>query len=128
MLKNIDIFSGYSVRDRGESLKFYKEVLGLSVAETDEGLNIQLKNGGKLFLYQKPDHSPASFTVLNLVVEDIDQAVDELRADGIDLENYDVGEMKADENGIYRGSAAGRGPDIAWFKDPSGNILSVIQN
>jgi catechol 2,3-dioxygenase-like lactoylglutathione lyase family enzyme len=127
MFKDTPAFSGYSVDNLDEALRFYRDTLELAVTQTNEGLDITLGGGTKLFLYAKPDHVPATFTVMNFVVDDIDQTVDELKSKGITLENYDMGEMHADEKGIYRGAAAGRGPDIAWFKDPAGNILSVIQ-
>ncbi|MDB5244191.1 MAG: glyoxalase [Parcubacteria group bacterium] len=126
MFKNTEAFSSYSVDSIEEALRFYKDKLGLVVATTKEGLEITL-DGRRLFLYQKPNHTPASFTVLNFVVNDIDAAVKELETVGVTLEKYDMNEMRADEKGIYRGSSTGNGPDIAWFTDPAGNILSVIQ-
>jgi hypothetical protein len=86
-----------------------------------------LPGGSTVFAYSKPDHQPATFTILNLVVDDIDAAVDELTRRGVRFEHYDTG-PKTDEKGILRGRAQNRGPDIAWFKDPAGNFLSVIQN
>ena len=79
-----------------------------------------------MFIYPKPNHEPATFTVLNFPVNDINQAVDQLKKLGVSLERYD-GEMKTDEKGIFRGAARGEGPNIAWFKDPAGNILSVLE-
>jgi predicted enzyme related to lactoylglutathione lyase len=128
MLQHISAFSGFSINDLDEAKTFYEDTLGLDVEQTPQGLRIKLETGGEVFLYPKADHIPATFTVLNFVVEDINAAVDSLSEKGVTLENYDIGRMKADEKGIYRGKAAGHGPDIAWFKDPSGNILSVIQN
>jgi len=118
-------FSGYSIDDIEKAKEFYGSTLGVSLKESKEGLELQLP-GAAVFIYGKPNHVPATFTVLNFEVEDIDAAVDELKAAGVTLENYDSGPMKADEKGIYRGKAAGYGPDIAWFKDPAGNILSVV--
>ncbi len=126
MFKNTPAFSGYSVDNIEAAKKFYAETLGLSVTQTEQGLDMDVV-GTKVFLYPKPNHVPATFTVLNFVVEDIDTAADELREKGIALENYDSGPMVADEKGIYRGKAAGHGPDIAWFKDPAGNILSILE-
>ena len=126
MFKNTPAFSGFSIDDVDAALKFYGDTLGLSVSKNEQGLDITLGNGGKVFLYPKPNHVPATFTVLNFV-DDIDETVEELMQKGIMLENYDRGEMKADEKGIYRSQSSGMGPDIAWFKDPAGNILSVIQ-
>ena len=83
----------------------------------------------KVFIYEKPDHVPATFTVLNFVVADIDAAVDQLSGKGITFEHYDLGNGAVqDEKGILRGLAASMGPDIAWFKDPAGNILSILQD
>ena len=127
MFTNTPTFSSYSVSNLEEALSFYKDKLGLKVTTTKEGLDIKLGDGANLFLYPKQDHVPATFTVLNFVVTDIDQTIDQLKEGGIVLENYDMGEMKADEKGIYRGASAEMGPDIAWFKDPAGNILSVIK-
>ena len=119
-------FSSFSVTNREEAQTFYQDVLGLTVEGRPEGLNVQLFGGGRVFLYQKDDHMPASFTVLNFVVEDIDTTVAELAAKGVSFEHYDTDMLKTDEKGIARGRAAGHGPDIAWFKDPAGNVLSVI--
>jgi catechol 2,3-dioxygenase-like lactoylglutathione lyase family enzyme len=127
MFKDTPAFSGYSVNDIEKAKEFYGTTLGLNLKESKEGIELQISGGNSVFLYSKPSHEPATFTVLNFAVENIDDAVEELKAAGISLENYDVGEMKADDKGIYRGLAAGYGPDIAWFKDPAGNILSVLQ-
>jgi catechol 2,3-dioxygenase-like lactoylglutathione lyase family enzyme len=126
MLTYITTFSGYSVDDLQKAKEFYTDVLKLKVTQTEEGLDIDLV-GTKVFLYPKSDHVPATFTVLNFVVESIDSAAEELKENAVQLENYDSGPMVADEKGIYRGKAAGHGPDIAWFKDPAGNILSIIE-
>ncbi|CAN5739597.1 VOC family protein [soil metagenome] len=126
-MNELSAFSGYSVLNLDESKTFYSEALGQVVAKEKEGLRITLKTGGEVFLYEKPDHVPATFTVLNFVASNISETVASLREKGVVFENYDMGPMKADDEGIYRGLAAGHGPDIAWFKDPSGNILSVIQ-
>ncbi len=127
MFKNNSVFSSYSVNDLDTSLNFYTAVLGLSVSKTKEGLNIKWSNGHSVFLYQKDDHTPATFTVLNFIVDDINESTDILKSKGILLERYDNTVMTADEKGIYRGKASGNGPDIAWFKDPASNILSIIQ-
>jgi predicted enzyme related to lactoylglutathione lyase len=124
MFKNTPAFSGYSVDDIQKAENFYREMLDLDVEETKQGLNLKLK-GASVFLYPKNNHTPATFTVLNFAVEDIDAAVDELTAKGIAFERYEG--MHQDEKGIARGKAAGMGPDIAWFKDPAGNILSVLE-
>jgi len=126
MFKNTEAFSSFSVDDIGKANKFYGEKLGLKVSEEKEGLELQLGGGGSVFIYPKSDHEAATFTVLNFPVEDIDKAVDELARLGISFESFD-GEMKTDEKGVFRGAADGNGPDIAWFKDPAGNFLSVLE-
>jgi predicted enzyme related to lactoylglutathione lyase len=127
MFKNTKAFSSFSANDLGKAKEFYGQTLGLEVSETKEGLELQIAGGGEVFIYPKPNHSAASFTVLNFLVDDIDKAVDDLVARGIQFESYE-GEMKTDEKGVFRGGARGEGPNIAWFKDPAGNILSVVQD
>ncbi|MDQ5844857.1 MAG: VOC family protein [Acidobacteriota bacterium] len=126
MFKNSKAFSSFSVSELEKAKTFYGETLGLEVSETPEGLGLQISGGGNLFLYPKPNHEPATFTVLNFPVEDIEQAVDQLTKLGVRFESYE-GEMKTDEKGIFRGADRGQGPNIAWFKDPAGNILSVLE-
>ena len=122
-LNDSEAFSGYSVDDLGEAKKFYGDVLGLKVSEGMEGtLELELAGGGRVFMYQKPNHAPATYTVLNFPVPDVDAAVHDLSNRGVRFERYDQPEIKTDEKGIHRG-----GPVIAWFKDPAGNILSVIE-
>lgn len=116
-------FSSFSVNDLQKAKEFYGAKLGLDVSETEEGLELNAGDNA-VFIYAKPNHIPASFTVLNFPVNDIDAAVDELKAMGITLEHYDLPDIKTDERGIARGP---KGPSIAWFKDPAGNILSVVQ-
>lgn len=125
MFKGTPAFSGFSVNDQEAAKKFYGETLGLEVEDNGMGLTLRL-NGCDVFVYAKPNHQPATFTVLNFTVKDIDQVVDSLTGKGIELERYP--EMHQDDKGIARGKAAGMGPDIAWFKDPAGNILAVLQN
>jgi hypothetical protein len=91
-----------------------------------EGLGLKISGGGAVFIYPKSNHEPATFTVLNFPVEDIDKAVDQLKAKGVIFESYG-GEIKTDEKGIFRGGKSGQGPNVAWFKDPAGNILSVVE-
>lgn len=122
------VFSGFSVADQAEARDFYENILGLEVDESQMGLIIKLPNGGEVFVYPKPDYTPADFTILNIVVHDIDKAVEDLTAKGIEFEKYDNLPVPQDDKGILRGLGAGQGPDIAWFKDPSGNIFSVLQN
>ena len=119
-------FSSFSVNDIPKAKEFYGQTLGLNVSEQEEeGLAIKI-GGSDIFLYPKDDHKPATFTVLNLSVNDVETAVDDLTNRGIRFENYDE-PMKTDEKGIYRGKERGQGPNIAWFKDPAGNILSVLE-
>lgn len=120
-------FSGFSVDDLAKAKKFYHEVLGLQVKEEKGmGLQIQLPHGGEVFVYPKDNHTPATFTILNFVVADIDEAVDALSKHGVEFEHYEG--FNQDEKGVARGRAANMGPDIAWFTDPAGNILSVLQD
>ncbi|WP_243232779.1 VOC family protein [Microbacterium sp. CIAB417] len=125
MFENSDAFSGMSSDDIEASRAFYEGVLGLVVQDAGGGLlSVQLPKGGAVLIYPKEDHAPATFTILNFPVEDIDAAVDELIAKGVAMQRYDG--MPQDDKGIVRGKAAGEGPDIAWFTDPAGNILSVL--
>lgn len=126
MFKNTKAFSGFSVDDLIKAKKFYGQTLGLDVTETKEGLGLRIAGGGEVFIYPKPNHTPATFTILNFPVNDIEQVVDQLTKLGVRFESYE-GEMKTDEKGIFRGAARGEGPNIAWFKDPAGNILSVLE-
>ena len=123
IFKEAKSFSSFSVNDLRKAKAFYGEKLGLDVSETPEGLELHTGRN-TVFLYPKPNHTPASFTVLNFPVDDIEAAVDELNALGINLERYNLPDIKTDERGIARGS---EGPMIAWFKDPAGNILSVLE-
>ena len=124
MFKDTKAFSSFSVDDLGKAKEFYGGTLGLSVSQEQEGLGIHLAGGGEVFLYPKPNHTAATFTVLNFSVEDIDAAVDKLKTVGVQFESYE-GPIKTDAKGIFR--HGGKGPSIAWFKDPAGNILSVVQ-
>jgi catechol 2,3-dioxygenase-like lactoylglutathione lyase family enzyme len=121
--KNTKAFSSFSVKDLNEAKRFYGQTLGLEVSESDEGLILQTKGGIDVFIYPKLDHSPATFTVLNFVVDDVDRAVDELTKMGVRFQIYDKGELKTDDRGIFQGK-----PKIAWFKDPAGNFLSILEN
>jgi len=119
-------FSSFSVNNIDKAKQFYGETLGLNVTETPEGLSLEVPNGEKLFLYPKQDHKPAVFTVFNLFVNDIEQAVDELTDRGIDFLQYDE-PIKTDDKGIFWGGKQAKGPNIAWFTDPAENILSIIE-
>lgn len=126
MFKAKAAFSGFSVTDIKKAQKFYTETLGLKVDDNGMGLQLHLPESGKVFIYEKDNHQPASFTILNFVVEDIDKAADVLIKQGVTFEQYEG--FHQDKKRIARGIAANMGPDIAWFKDPAGNILSILQN
>ena len=121
--KNTKAFSSFSVKNLDEAKRFYDQMLGLPVSESDEGLILHTKGGIDVFIYPKPDHTPATFTVLNFVADDVDRAVDELTKLGIRFQIYDKGELKTDDRGVFQGK-----PKIAWFKDPAGNFLSILEN
>jgi predicted enzyme related to lactoylglutathione lyase len=122
-------FSGISTDESTKAKEFYVNTLGLEIESEEMGLMLRLPAGGKLFIYEKKDHQPATFTVLNFVVEDIEAAVEDLKGKGIKFEEIDFGNgAKTDEKGIMRGKAANQGPDIAWFKDPAGNFLSILED
>ena len=122
MLKNSKAFSGFAVEDLEKTKDFYQKILGLTVKDNPMGLiELHIEGGKPIIVYPKANHTPANFTVLNFTVEDIEVAVDALIKKGITFNQYP--EFKTDEKGISRNE----GPLIAWFNDPSGNILSVIQ-
>src|SRR4029077_8154687 len=122
MLKNSKAFSGFSAGDIPQVKEFYAGTLGLEVSESHGLLTLRLAGGNNVIIYPKPNHVPATFTVLNFPVGDVDLAVDELKKRGVRFEQYDLPDLKTDEKGIMRGN----GPTIAWFKDPAGNVLSDI--
>ncbi|MES2876342.1 MAG: VOC family protein [Patescibacteria group bacterium] len=128
MFQQANAFSGYSVNDLEEAKTFYGEMLGVDVEDSGMGLALHFPNGHSVFLYEKEDHSPATFTVLNFPVDDIEAAVDSLNEAGVSIERYDYLPSEQDARGILRGKAAGMGPDIAWFEDPAGNVLAVLEN
>jgi predicted enzyme related to lactoylglutathione lyase len=124
MLADTKAFSGFAVDDVDAAKRFYAETLGLEVSVLDEEhglITIKVTGGDEIFVYAKPDHAPANFTLLNFEVDDIDASVDDLSTRGVEFERYDG--FDQDEKGIARGP----GPMIAWFKDPAGNTLSVLQ-
>jgi extradiol dioxygenase family protein len=123
MLKADDAFSGFSVNDLDDAKKFYGEILGVEVETVPAGLMLKIGHG--ILVYPKPNHEPASYTMLNFRVDDIDKAVDNLMGKGVKFEHYPG---LTDPKGVARGIAHDRGPDIAWFKDPAGNIVSVLQD
>lgn len=124
MLSDSQTFSSFAVDDLEKAREFYAATLGLNTQSQDEMPLLELHlPGGRVMLYEKPDFTPATYTVLNFAVEDLDAAVDGLMEKGVAFERYDG--FGQDEKGIARG--AGGGPDIAWFRDPAGNILAVLQ-
>jgi len=126
MLKDTKAFSSFSVNDMQKAKEFYHGTLGIEVSENEMGImTLKISGGTNITVYPKSNHEPASFTVLNFAVADVDKTVDELTKAGITFEQYNFGDIKTEENGIMRGN--GHGPDIAWFKDPAGNILSVLK-
>jgi catechol 2,3-dioxygenase-like lactoylglutathione lyase family enzyme len=123
MFRNTKAFSGFSVDDIAKARKFYGETLDLKVTTGEMGiLSLHVADGHPILVYPKADHEPATFTILNFPVGDIEVAVDELVRRGVVFEQYE-GELQTDAKGIFRGG----GPLIAWFRDPAGNILSVLQ-
>ena len=126
MIVYTKVFSSFSVNDLEKAKEFYEKVLGFPVTQSPEGLNVQVTKEYSVFLYPKPNHQPATFTVLNLQVMSVDAAVDGLTAAGVKFEHY-TGDIQTDEKGIARGGP-GKGPTIAWFADPAGNIISVVEN
>lgn len=124
MLENSKAFSGFAVNDLAAARQFYGETLGLNVSEQNGLLTLHLAGDRATLVYPKPGHVPATYTILNFPVEDIDAAVDELTSRGVEFLRYEG--FDQDDKGIARGRAKGQGPDIAWFTDPAGNILSVL--
>ena len=124
VLTDAKVFQSFSVDDLGKARSFYQDTLGLDVVERPEGLEVETGSGSKIFVYPKPDHQPATFTILNFSVDNVDEAVDRLKSSGIKFEQYDLPNIKTDARGIARDTG---GPAIAWFKDPAGNILSVCE-
>lgn len=128
MFESIDSFSGFSVDDLDRAREFYGTTLGLHVEQQGGmGFRIQLPAGGAVFVYPKDNHEPATFTILNFVVADIDAAVDELNASGVATKIYSDEEFPTDDKGIVRPGNPEWGPEIAWFRDPARNVLAVIQ-
>jgi catechol 2,3-dioxygenase-like lactoylglutathione lyase family enzyme len=121
MFTNTKAFSGFAVDDVDKAREFYSEALGLEVSEENGLLTLQIAGDRPTLVYPRPNHTPADYTILNFPVDDIDQAVDDLTARGVQFERYEG--FDQDDRGIMRAE----GPPIAWFKDPAGNVLSVIQ-
>jgi catechol 2,3-dioxygenase-like lactoylglutathione lyase family enzyme len=122
MLETKRAFSGFAVKDIDAARAFYARTLGVDVDTENGNLALHLGPDHVVFAYPKPDHKPANYTILNFPVDDIDRTVDELTKAGVKLERYEGFEQ--DERGVHRGEG---GPPIAWFTDPSGNILSVLE-
>ena len=127
MFGAVPAFSSFSSNDIEGSKRFYGEILGLPYEEAMGGLSLTLGGGGRVFIYPKENHEPATFTVLNFEVDDIDAAVDRLNANGIPTKIYSDDEWPSDEKGIVRGGPE-FGPDIAWFRDPAGNVIAVLSS
>jgi len=123
MFKDSKAFSGFSVNDVQKAKEFYSQTLGLDVSESNGLLQLHIAGGTTILMYPKENHTPATFTILNFPVANVEQAVDELARRGVHFESYNDGDLVTDEKGIFRG----RGPKIAWFKDPAGNTLSVLE-
>ena len=123
MLEDSKAFSGFAAPNIAQEKRFYSQTLGLKTSEDHGLLRLHLAGGNDVLIYPKPNHVPATFTVLNFPVDDVDRAVDELTKRGVRFEHYNQSDLKTDEKGIMRGN----GPTIAWFKDPAGNILSVVK-
>jgi predicted enzyme related to lactoylglutathione lyase len=126
MLKIQATFSGFSVNDLSAAKQFYGEVLGLELEDKVGGTAITLPHGASAWMYEKPNHQPAAYTMLDLVVDDIDAAYEALASKGVQFEHY-PGSYQ-DEKGIMRGKDVDKGPNIAWFTDPAGNILAILEN
>lgn len=122
MFNKTNAFSGFSVDDIAAAKKFYGETLGVDVSEEHGMLTLHIDQGGDILIYPKEDHTPATYTILNFPVVDVDQAVDQLGERGVTFERYEG--LEQDEKGVARGD---QGPAIAWFTDPAGNILSVLE-
>jgi catechol 2,3-dioxygenase-like lactoylglutathione lyase family enzyme len=125
MLTNSKAFSGFAVDDLEKAHAFYGDTLGLDTTLESDLMTINLAGDRPTLVYPKPDLEPGNYTILNFPVDDIDAVVDELTSRGVVIERYEG--FDQDDKGIFRGLASGQGPDIAWFKDPAGNILSVIK-
>lgn len=124
LLKDSPAFAGFSVDDIAKAKSFYRDTLGLDVAEMEMGhLELRLAGGRNVLLYPKKDHRPATYTVLNFPVDSVDREVEELTRAGVRFERYEEPAIKTDEKGVHRDG----GPVIAWFKDPAGNILSILE-
>ncbi len=127
MLKSTAAFSSFSVDEMEKAKQFYSETLGVKVKEIPEGMQLDLIEAGKVFIYAKPNHAPATYTVLNFIVDDIDVAADALIASGVTFEQYDSEYLKTDDKGINRNDSDMGPKAMGWFRDPAGNILAIMQ-
>jgi predicted enzyme related to lactoylglutathione lyase len=128
MFQDAPVISGFSTNNTEETKRFYGDVLGFEFENNMGGIiKLNFKNGGSAFIYPKENHEPATFTVLNILVKDIEQAVNALREKGVIFERYNSDTFSTDEKGIAWGKKTNMGPNIAWFKDPAGNILSLLE-
>jgi catechol 2,3-dioxygenase-like lactoylglutathione lyase family enzyme len=125
MLQVQTTFSGFSVDDIEAAKQFYSKVLGCELQDETGGVRLTLPGGAQAWMYAKPDHQPATYTMLDFVVANIDEAVDELIEQGVTFERYPGSPQ--DDKGVMRGKEHAMGPDIAWFKDPAGNILAILE-
>ena len=124
MFKHAKPFSGFSVDNLEKARAFYRDTLELDVTDAPmDQLQLELDDDTRVFIYEKPNHGPATFTILNVPVDDVDRAVEQLKERGVRFEVYKEGDIATDEKGVHRDG----GPKIAWFKDPAGNFLSVLE-
>jgi catechol 2,3-dioxygenase-like lactoylglutathione lyase family enzyme len=123
MFRDTKAFSGFAVDDIAKAKDFYGDTLGLEVSEDDGLLTLHVAGGRPTLIYPRPGHTPAEYTILNFPVDDVEEAVDALAERGVEFERYEGTDIETDEKGVFRGG----GPLIAWFKDPAGNVLSVLQ-
>ena len=124
MFRNTLAFSGFAVDDLNQAKTFYSQTLGLEISEANGMLRLHLASGATILVYPRPSHTPATYTILNFPVADVEQAVDELTKRGVQFTMYNEAPLVTDAKGIFRD----RGPKIAWFTDPAGNILSVLED
>lgn len=122
MFTHTKAFSGFSVNDIQKAKTFYQDILGLDVSDMHDMLELHIEGGNNILVYPKPNHAPATYTILNFPVDDIEKTVEELTGRGVRFLQYE-GDLQTDEKGVFRGE----GMEIAWFEDPAGNILSILK-
>jgi catechol 2,3-dioxygenase-like lactoylglutathione lyase family enzyme len=123
MFRNTRAFSSFSVNDLARAKDFYGKVLGLDIEDREHYLDVTLEDGARIMVYSKPNHQPASFTVLNFSVSNLEKTMQELGAAGVKFEHYDLPDLKTDKKGIFRAEGIAQ----AWFQDPAGNIFSILE-